>query len=158
MNDHPQRWDQVGAAIATRIKKLNMTKAEVIRQSGVSQKTLDGYIAGEPIVRADKRRGLCEALHWTPDSIDAILEGGSPMDDAVFIVDGKEVTLEEDAAETAKGVTVPPAWLRLARRLDKIEADNADIRRLLEAVARQVGVVEPGELPEQAAARPAQPT
>lgn len=67
------RWQAVGQAITHRIDALHRTKAEIIRLSGVSDKTLDGYMAGKPIVRKDKMRDLCAALGWTPDSIDRLL-------------------------------------------------------------------------------------
>lgn len=73
-------WRRVAAAIEARIADLQLTKAEVIRRSGISQKSLDGYLAGEPIVRADKARGLCDALRWTRGSIDSILMGGEPTE------------------------------------------------------------------------------
>lgn len=80
MSDANDRWTAVGDAIAARMSQLSLSKAEVIRASGVSDKTLAGYLAGQPIVRPDKRRGLCDALGWTPDSIDRILNGDPPID------------------------------------------------------------------------------
>lgn len=71
-------WQRVGEAITARINELSLTKAEVIEASGVSDKTLAGYMAGQRIARADKRRNLCAALGWTRDSIDRILAGGEP--------------------------------------------------------------------------------
>jgi hypothetical protein len=75
-------WKIVGDAIAARIAALHVTKAEIIRKSGVSDKTLDGYIEGKPIRRRDKARDLCLALGWTPDSIDRILGGELPREAA----------------------------------------------------------------------------
>lgn len=60
--------------------ELRLTKAELIRQSGISAKTIDRYLAGEPIVRRDKERALCAAVNWTPDSIERILAGGEPVE------------------------------------------------------------------------------
>lgn len=73
-------WKRVGGAIQARIADLALSKAEVIRQSGVSDKTLTGYINGNPIKRPDKRRELCLALGWTPDSIDRLLAGNEPKE------------------------------------------------------------------------------
>lgn len=72
-------WPAVGRAIAERIKELGVTKAEVIRRSGVSDTSLDAYIGGQPIKRPDKLHGLCEALRWTPDSIELIRAGKKPI-------------------------------------------------------------------------------
>jgi len=79
MSDPEERWAAVGEAISARIAELQMTKNEVIRASGVSYKSLSGYIEGQPIRRADKARGLCEALRWPPDAIDRILAGEPPI-------------------------------------------------------------------------------
>lgn len=80
MTDRDDRWIYVGATIAARMKDLSLTKAEVQRAAGISDKTLNGYISGKPIIRADKKRGLCEALRWSTDSIDRLLEGDEPID------------------------------------------------------------------------------
>lgn len=71
-------WTRVGRAIAERIDDLGVTKAEVIRRSGVSGTSLDAYISGQPIKRRDKLTGLCAALGWTPGSIEAIANGRTP--------------------------------------------------------------------------------
>lgn len=81
MEDLEERWAAVGRAITARIDDLKLTKNEVIRASGVSYKSLTGYMEGRPVVRADKARGLCEALQWPPDAIDRLLDGKPPVDD-----------------------------------------------------------------------------
>jgi hypothetical protein len=78
MKPETTNWPAVAAALNERIDELAVTKAELIRKSGVSFKTLDGYLNGEPIQRRDKRRDLCIALGWTTDSIDRILQGLEP--------------------------------------------------------------------------------
>lgn len=78
MPDPQGRWPEVGRRVAERIQELSLTKAEVERRSGISDKTLTAYMGGAPIKRADKARGLCEALEWTVDSISRILDGDEP--------------------------------------------------------------------------------
>ena len=73
-------WVRVGRAISARIATLGLLKTEVQKTAGVSDKTLNGYIAGKPIVLANKRRGLCAALRWAPDSIDRLLRGEDPVE------------------------------------------------------------------------------
>lgn len=75
MTDHDDRWALVGAAIDARRVALSMTKAELIRAAKVSDKTLDGYISGRPIVREDKARELLVALSWPADAFDRIAAG-----------------------------------------------------------------------------------
>lgn len=72
-------WKRVGRAIEARRRELRLSKAEVQRLARVSQPTLDGYLAGAPIRWPDKARGLCEALRWTPDSIDRLAGGGDAI-------------------------------------------------------------------------------
>lgn len=73
-----QDWVRVGRYIAARIDELKLTKAEAIRRTGVSDKTLSAYIAGEPIIRADKKRGICDGLRWGRHSIELIASGQEP--------------------------------------------------------------------------------
>jgi transcriptional regulator with XRE-family HTH domain len=78
MSDQQAEWSAVGAAIDQRMKDLGLTTAEVIRASGVSFKSLKGYIAGKPIKRRDKARTLAAALGWPGDAFDRILAGETP--------------------------------------------------------------------------------
>lgn len=73
-------WERVGRAIEDRINELGLTKAQVIRRSRVSDKTLNDYIAGQPIIRADKAAGLAAALGWTRDSFDRLARGESAQE------------------------------------------------------------------------------
>lgn len=79
METEADRWRRVGEAISARFDELRISKAEFIERSGISDKTLNRYLAGEPIRRVDKARELCDALGWTPDSLDLILEGRDPV-------------------------------------------------------------------------------
>lgn len=108
-------WQRVGRAIAQRIATLSLSKAEVIRRSGVSDKTLTGYIDGQPIVRADKRRQLCEALGWTPDSIDALLAGGDPV-----LAGGDDDELAQLRAEIAELRAIVELVPEMQRQLEEL--------------------------------------
>lgn len=107
------RWRTVGKAVAARMDELGLTKAELIRRSGVSQKTLDAYLDGQPIVRVDKKRGLCEALRWMPNSIDRLLAGEDPV----------SISAEPSLSE-----------LELTERVKALEEQNARIRAALAQV------------------------
>lgn len=91
MDDQEQRWLQVGEAIAARLKELDVTTAEFLRKSKLSDKTLARYIGGKPIVRKDKKRDLCAALGWTTDSIERILDGKLPVRTAPQTASGEEL-------------------------------------------------------------------
>lgn len=96
-------WGRVAAALNDRIAELKLTKAEVQDRAGVSQKTLDRYLAGEPIVRPDKARGICKALGWSSRSIDLLRAGGEaevlgePGSDRDY--DDRLTRVEESVAE-----------------------------------------------------------
>jgi hypothetical protein len=80
-------WQRVGIALRRRIEdELRWTLAEAIEASGVSDKTLTGYMDGQPIKRRDKKRDLCEAIGWAPDSIERLLRGedAEVVDEAQF--------------------------------------------------------------------------
>lgn len=75
MSNQEERWISVGQAIADRIDELGLTKAEVLRRADLSDKTLNGYIAGAPIKRRDKERELALALQWEPDAFKRLFSG-----------------------------------------------------------------------------------
>lgn len=109
-------WAAVGRRLRSRVNDLKLTKAEVIRRSGISDKTLTRYLDGEPIVRRDKERALCRALRWTDDSIELVRNGGEPID-----------------APTSVTVVDEPAGLAALRR--EVEAIEERVARL-EAIGR----------------------
>lgn len=81
MTNQENRWLQVGAAIRKRIEdELGLSYAEFERRSGVSYKTVQGYMDGQPVRRRDKARALCLALYWTADSVDRLQRGESAVD------------------------------------------------------------------------------
>lgn len=93
-------WQRVGKAVNDRFVALRLTKAELIERSGVSFKTLSGYLEGEPIRRVDKRRDLARALGWTIDSIDRSLDGLPPIDqDALDAVHQERAWVDHHLAE-----------------------------------------------------------
>lgn len=75
----PAAWKRVGDRIVERMNELEMTIPELVKASGVTRETLNGYIAGKQIKRPDKRRDLCRALRWRQESIDLILRGEEPI-------------------------------------------------------------------------------
>jgi hypothetical protein len=123
----------VGEAIRRRMRdELLLTKAELIRASGISDKTLAGYLAGKPVRRDDKRRDLCAALGWTPDSIDRVLDGQPPL---TLINAWREARAAYQAALNA-GVRSDDPPLLSAGELSALKDREADAQRALRAHTR----------------------
>lgn len=122
MADVDESWQRVGQAIADRMDELRLTKAMLIRAAGVSDKTLNGYLVGQPIKRRDKLWALADALRWTPDSIDRILAGDEP----VALPDRAE--LERLAAQVeataARSDVDLETWLDLVQRVVRAVDDR----------------------------------
>lgn len=118
MNNLDERWVRVGEALGKRIAGLALTKAEVIRRSGVSIKTLNGYLAGEPIRRGDKARDLARALNWPDDAIALILDGQDP---ALLDIEG------------------PAAPADLAGTIARLDAELAELRKEVNELRAQRG-------------------
>lgn len=116
-----QEWTQVGTAIDDRINELYATKAAFHRAAktadpeneGISPQTLKRWIEGAPIERADKRRVLCDALHWTRGSIDALLSGRPAL------------TVESDPAGHGGSLGWPIEW---ENEVVKVRDDLGELR------------------------------
>jgi len=84
------KWQDVGDEIRRSMESRHMSKADLIRESGVGRATLDKYLAGQPIVSNKKLWSLCAALGWTDDSVDRILRGEEPMMRATAELDAQD--------------------------------------------------------------------
>ena len=122
MTHQPDRWALVGRALERRIRELGMTKAEVIRVSGVSFKSLAAYLEGAPIVRPDKARGLARALRWPPDAIDRLLAGEDPA------------TFDEPTPPPAAPAQQTPEYLALAAEVEELRTSLAELTEELRRV------------------------
>lgn len=93
-----QDWQAARTRILQRMAELRLTPTDVIRASGLSDKhvrtLLNEHDVSAP--RESTRWALCDALQWTPNSIDLILEGGEPVE--VSRDESGEVSLLADLA------------------------------------------------------------
>jgi hypothetical protein len=127
MSYRADRWTSVGAAIEGRRKTLRITKAELIRLAGVSDKTLAGYIAGQPIVREDKTRGIEVALQWPAGTVALLARGELLPGDAVSMRTGERTagqaeTVNADALDSyERGIS------ELRSRVEALEAWRAQV-------------------------------
>ena len=75
-------WAAVGHAVTKRVEELNWDQAELVRRSGLSDPLVRGIMRGTPrgTPRPKNLRTIAETLGWSSDSIDRILEGGTPVE------------------------------------------------------------------------------
>lgn len=133
----------MGDAIEGRLRELQLSRSEFSRLSGVSPKTLVGYIAGQPIKNVKKRRELLAALGWDRTSIERILAGGEPL-----LTDhpppGVPTAADPDwRARTEHRLAVLEAAVSSALGADRLpespEAAQAEARRTMGDLRRQLG-------------------
>lgn len=125
-------WEAVADAIQRRMDFLGLTKAEVIRRSGITFKTLDRYLAGEPIRRADKRRDLIEALEWRHDAIDGLLAGDASPEAMA------SSTPPQETERSAASMTMDEVAVRRAHRLVE-DGSSADFPTAFASVQKYLG-------------------
>lgn len=80
-NDRRHDWSVARDRIQQRMAELRLSPADLARASGLSEKHVRRLINGdgtEP--RHQTMWAMCDALQWTPDSIDRILDGEDPLD------------------------------------------------------------------------------
>ncbi len=73
-------WTKAAHLLTEAITKSGLSQAEVIRLSGVSDKTLKNYEAGSPMARIDKRRKLTAALGLPNDAFLAVATGATSVE------------------------------------------------------------------------------
>jgi AraC-like DNA-binding protein len=103
-------WSDVRSHIHARMAELRLSVVDLARASGLSEKHVRTLLNDGPeqsLPRDQTRWALCDALRWTPDSIDRILDGDEPLE-----------------AEDASGEV---------RRLDQIDGRLAEMEALASA-------------------------
>jgi len=81
-NSHRHEWSVARTRIQARMVEQRLSVADLARASGLSDKHLRTLLnndgADTPVPRDQTRWALCDALGWTSDSIDRILDGFEP--------------------------------------------------------------------------------
>lgn len=144
--DELDGWTAVAHHLARRIfDELVWTKAEVVDASGVTIKSLNRYLEGEPITRVDKRRDLGKALWGRPDAIDRIRRGEPPVP-----ASGSAVVTTPEGESTA--VQFSPNWQwRQTILLGHFNNTTVHGQDLILGFAEKIASEEPGVLAEVAA-------
>lgn len=158
---HDAAWTKVGQRLQQRIfEELRLSKAEFIRLSGITSKTLDGYLAGRPIIRADKARALCDAVGWTQDSLDRIRRDEEPVvvngssDDPSGGDESRLDAVERQVAEALQFIADERANLAREREAVRVEREELlrDRARLLAEMDARLGPREGTEEPNDSPA------
>ncbi len=82
-NSHRHDWVTARQRIQQRMAELRLSNVDLARASGLSEKhvrTLVNDGSDVSVPRDQTRWALCDALQWTPDSLDRILDGDEPVE------------------------------------------------------------------------------
>jgi transcriptional regulator with XRE-family HTH domain len=113
-NSSRQNWAVARTRILTRMAEQRLSVADLARASGLSDKHLRTLLndngANVAVPRPQTLWALCDAMRWTPDSLDRILDGGEPLEAAddtgevtrLELIDGRLQEIEA-MATTALG-------------------------------------------------------
>lgn len=158
-------WDLVGAWLTERVAELKLSMAELQRASGISFKTLQGYMEGKPIRRVDKQRALALALGVYPDAFDRIRSGLQPRplrppseEPGLFDLTsgrGERIWITEGATGVTRVISIEDEIVRTLAPLiaeggvEAAEQYLRDALRTLDELAERVGGELPTSDPEQ---------
>lgn len=123
----PEALNQLAARVERRIAELGLQYAEVARAAGFSDQTLIS-VRGGTKVRPTTYRKLERALHWGPESVQAILDGGEPsaLDMDLMPADVAEAYADQRAAAAARTDASPSMSPRELEALAGMVASAAD--------------------------------
>jgi transcriptional regulator with XRE-family HTH domain len=117
-NSHRYDWRVARPRIQQRMAELRLSAADLARASGLSDKHVRRLLNGDDMTvpRDQTLWALCDALRWTPHSIDRILAGGEPTE-------AEDVTGEVSLTEL------------FARRIGQMEERGDENRSAIAAVS-----------------------
>lgn len=126
MNWSAEQRELVGEAVTAWREELGMTQEEAVAKAGGGVSVPVWSILENGRQSSYKSRtikAVCRALHWTPESLQAIADGGKP-------------TLTPDFQALMDAVSGPPIWPQL---IPKVRESNW--ARLLEVEAKVDGLL-----------------
>lgn len=90
MTDDAYDFVALGAAIAKRLKELDLTQVELAQLTGLHRVTIGRLVKGSSKAppSAVTKQALERALGWLPGSVEAVLRGGVPAEgsyDGLFL-------------------------------------------------------------------------
>ena len=118
-DDDIEGWKRVWSALEARLLKIPKSKADLYRDTLVSQRTFANMRRyGTPIAADHKRVAICRAVGWTDDSIDRLVSG----DDALVIEDqlDREMQIMSAARLTLEREPSPENEQRFVESRDRV--------------------------------------
>lgn len=138
-NHHRHDWGVARLRIITRMADLRLSAADLARASGLSEKHVRRLLNGDDVAipRDQTLWALCDALRWTADSIDLILDGGEPIE---VIDESGEVSLSGSIAQRLAEIEEVATTGLVSMRNQQVEMGK--FWRLLEQLTSDVRAVE----------------
>jgi transcriptional regulator with XRE-family HTH domain len=110
-------------AVTARMRELELSQAELVRRSGLSEPTVNSIVRGASGGYRDATLArLVAALGWTTDSVDHLRSGRAPIVSPVG-------PRGEDPPRQDDPVAVWAAIRRIERRVEALAADVSALRR-----------------------------
>jgi hypothetical protein len=82
--DEMRGWQAVAEAVRRRLEQLPITKSQVVDRAGTDYRSFNKVVAGEEVTPAVRKK-VARGLGWTPDSLDRIHRGESPIEGTNYL-------------------------------------------------------------------------
>lgn len=129
-------WRRLSKAVGDRMGDLSIGPSDIEALGGPSGKSLGRYLKGTPIKRTDVKRRLCQALGWSPNSIDRIIAGKTPV---VVTDDPKKAPAAGGSPQSVMPLLgVMPLLDLLDGRMSEVESSLSAILEALRAAGIEV--------------------
>jgi DNA-binding Xre family transcriptional regulator len=128
-------WSVARDHIHARMAELRLSVVDLARTSGLSEKHVRTLLNDGPeqsLPRDQTRWALCDALRWTPDSIDRILDGDEPLESDES---GEVSRLDRFDGQLAEMQALADS------NLERIRAQQEDMAKLWKRLERLEGAV-----------------
>jgi hypothetical protein len=165
-----EAWGRVARQVRGRREALNLTQEEAVaRADGGISKPVWSLIENARQYHYKRRTlvAVCRALGWTPNSIDAILAGGAPIDElpAITVPSGRIAEAARQAREEAErreaaGNFTPELveyrFVLIEQRLSRLEVAFRELAATVLSLTERVTLLDDDELPGPDASRTAE--
>ncbi len=114
----------MGRAVRTRMRELELSQAELVRRSGLSEPTVNAITRGAMAGYRDATLlRLVVALGWSRESVDRLREGRAPV-----VAGGGEMASRRVRASDESNTAAWGAIRRLEEQLEALAAEVAELK------------------------------